>query len=62
MGDALHMKPSDGPCEVHELSTQELTDTFVERLRESHGKGGTNVCRERIDRMKQEADRRRKRT
>lgn len=61
-GDALHIKEGHGPCEVHDWPTEGLPRRLIEAMKERHGKGGINVCRECIHRVKAEADRERGRS
>lgn len=51
MTDKLHIRPSEGPCEVHNWTPEELLVWLVPLLRERHGKRGANVCHECIGRV-----------
>jgi len=59
MRDVVHMQPSEGPCETHDWLTEGMAKRLLAAMRERHGKGGVNVCRECIDRAKEDADRKR---
>ena len=54
--DKIHIKPSDGPCEVHAWETDGLAKRLVDAMRERHGKGGINACRGCIYRAKSDAE------
>lgn len=59
--DRLHMKPSEGPCDIHDWPTDGLAARFVSAMRERHGKGGVNACRDCIDRAYRDAGEKRHR-
>ena len=50
--EAVHMKPSEGPCEVHDWPLDGLAKRLVKTMRERHGKGGLNVCVDCIERAR----------
>jgi TPP-dependent trihydroxycyclohexane-1,2-dione (THcHDO) dehydratase len=56
-GEAAFLRPSAGPCEVHDWPTEELAKRLVTVARERHGKGGLNVCVECIRRARVDAAR-----
>lgn len=56
MGDAIHLRPSAGPCALCSLPTEGLGCHLVDLMRERHGKGGVNVCRPCVERAKQDAE------
>jgi hypothetical protein len=55
MGDAVHMRPAVGPCAIHEWPTEGLAHRLFVAMREAHGKGGINVCRDCLDRAREDA-------
>jgi hypothetical protein len=57
VSEALHIREGHGLCEVHDWPWERWVSDFVPLLRERHGRGGVNVCRECIDRAKAAADR-----
>ena len=59
MSESLHLRPSEGPCETHDWPTRGFPRRLIQAMRDRHGKGGINVCRECIARVKAEADRER---
>lgn len=46
-------------CEIHSRTTDDLLANLLDEMRASFGAGGITVCRSCVERMKQEADRRR---
>lgn len=58
--DMLHIRPADGDvCDIHDWATDGLARRLFDAMKERHGKGGVNSCRECIGRAKEDADRRR---
>lgn len=43
-GEVVHMKESEGSCELHDMPTDGLARVLVTTARARHGKGGLNVC------------------
>lgn len=58
-GEAVFLKESPGPCEVHDWPTEGLAPRLLAAMRERHGKGGINVCADCIGRARQDAKGRR---
>lgn len=58
VADAIHMRETTEPCEVHDWPTDGLGRRLVDEMRARHGKGGINVCRECIVRARDDATRR----
>lgn len=56
-GEAIHIKPAAGTCDVHEWPIDGMAARLVAAMRERHGKGGINVCRECISRAHEDARR-----
>ncbi len=48
--DHVHLRPSEGPCQIHDWPTAGLARRLLAAMRERHGKGGINACRECIQR------------
>ena len=44
--ESLFMREGTGACEVHDWTPEQWRRDFVRLLRERHGKGGLNACRE----------------
>ncbi len=44
--EVVHLRASEGPCDVHEWPSEGMGERLVTVMRERHGKGGVNVCRE----------------
>ena len=42
--DSVHMKPAEGPCDVHEWPTDGMGQRLILEMVARHGKGGVNVC------------------
>lgn len=57
MAEFLHIKPTEGPCEVHDIATDGLARKMITLMRERHGKGGLNACRECCERAMEDARR-----
>lgn len=57
MTDKIHMRemPADTKCDVHDVATDGLARHLVAKMREMHGRGGVNACRECIERAHQDA-------
>lgn len=55
MADAVHMRPSEGPCAIHGWPTDGLAHRLAVTMRETHGKGGVNVCLPCLDRAREDA-------
>jgi hypothetical protein len=47
-GEVVFMKPGDDVvgCEVHDWPNEDFVKRVFDAMRERHGKGGLNVCRE----------------
>lgn len=58
-GEELHVRPAPdtATCDVHAWPTMGLPGRLVTAMRERHGKGGVNVCRECVMRAYDEAKR-----
>jgi hypothetical protein len=54
MKEALHIRglPDDATCDIHEWPTEGLAKRLMQAMRERHGKGGVNACRECIERAR----------
>ena len=52
MSESLHIRPSEGPCEIHDWPDIGLAKRLVDAMRERHGKGGINACRECVMRAR----------
>ena len=54
--DKIHMHPAapTATCEIHDWPTEGLGRKLVDAMRERHGKGGVNVCRECVVRARQD--------
>jgi hypothetical protein len=50
--DALHIRPSEGPCEIHDWPAEGLATRLILEMRRKHNKGGVNVCRDCISRAR----------
>jgi hypothetical protein len=52
--ERLHMRPmpEDTVCDIHDWPDAGLPARLVTAMRERHGKGGVNVCRECLTRAK----------
>lgn len=50
--EVAYVQPASGPCEVHAWETKDLAARLVQAMRERHGKGGINVCRDCLGRAK----------
>lgn len=50
--ERVHVRPSDGPCDVHAWTAEDFRKRLLEEMRARHGKDGLNVCVECIDRAK----------
>jgi hypothetical protein len=55
--EAVYMKPSEGPCEIHDWPTHGMAHCLVVAMRDRHGKGGINACRDCLARAKEDAER-----
>lgn len=53
--DHLHVRPSIGPCQVHDWPTRDMAKRLLDEMRARHGKGGINVCIECLDRARSDA-------
>jgi hypothetical protein len=55
--DKIHMRPSPplATCEIHDWPTEGLGRRLVATMRERHGKGGVNVCRDCVTRARGDA-------
>lgn len=55
--EGLHLKPSaeGASCEVHDWPTAGMSKRLIEAMRERHGKGGVDVCRNCVVRAYEEA-------
>ena len=53
INERLHMKkgPDDATCAIHDWSEHDIMTKLTDRLRASHGNGGTNVCRECMQKL-----------
>lgn len=53
-GTALYMEGrKEGDCHVHDWSAADFRARFVSELRRMHGRGGVNVCRACVDRIRE---------
>jgi hypothetical protein len=60
-GEAIYLQDgssSGRDCEVHTWPVDGLAERLVAAMRETHGKGGINVCVDCIDRAREDARRR----
>lgn len=57
--EAIDGRPIAAVCETHGWATEGMPRRLFEAMRRRHGRGGLNVCRECVDRAKNEADRER---
>ncbi len=50
--ERVHMRPmpDDSTCAVHDWPIHGLAQRLIERMRETHGKGGVTVCRDCLER------------
>jgi hypothetical protein len=57
MSDSVHMRPmpNDTPCDIHDWPNEGLPARLVAAMRETHGKGGINACRECLIRARRAA-------
>jgi hypothetical protein len=55
MAEAVHMRPSEGPCAIHDWPTDGLAARLVVAAREAHGKGGVNACVDCLARAREDA-------
>jgi len=55
--DKIHLRPSPplAACEIHDWPTDGLGRRLIATMRERHGKGGVNVCRECVTRARGDA-------
>lgn len=55
--EMIHLRAALPPvtCEIHDWSTEGLGRRLVDTMRERHGKGGVNVCRECVTRARGDA-------
>jgi hypothetical protein len=60
MAEYLHIRPIDHGsldptelCQVHGWPTDGLGLRLIEKMRQTHGKGGVNVCRACLDRARE---------
>lgn len=51
--EALHIRPTAEPCDIHEWPNDGLAARLIDAMRERHGKGGVNVCRSCIERARE---------
>lgn len=58
LGDMIHLREAapNAACEVHGLAADGLARKLVELMRERHGQGGVNVCRDCITRARADAE------
>lgn len=54
-GEAVLLKESSGPCEIHDWPTEGLSKRLVDVMRARHGKGGIDVCADCVARAREDA-------
>lgn len=53
--EAVFMRESVGPCDVHDWPTDGMARRLFDEMRATHGKGGVNACRPCLERARADA-------